>query len=76
MVGGSSIIWDFPLVIADYDRDVPGIEPGPLGWYTRALTTGFQEVRLKSIARPSRNKTRRTATVLRTYVTKIIACKK
>ena len=27
----------FPLVIADSERDMPGIEPGPLGWYTSAL---------------------------------------
>ena len=26
---------------------MPGIEPGPLGWYTGALTTGLQEVRLR-----------------------------
>jgi hypothetical protein len=35
LIGGNSIIWVFPLVIAD---------PGPLGWYTSALTTGLQEV--------------------------------
>ena len=27
----------FPLVIADSERDMPGIEPGPLGWYTSAV---------------------------------------
>ena len=43
MVDGSSMI-GFPLVIADSERDIPGIEPGPLGWYTSALTTGLQEV--------------------------------
>ena len=46
VVGGSNITWVFPLVIADSERDMPGIEPGPLGWYTSALTTGLQEVRL------------------------------
>ena len=29
----------FPLVIAESERDMPGIEPGPLCWYTSALTT-------------------------------------
>jgi hypothetical protein len=44
-VVGSSIILVFPLVIADSERDIPGIDRGPLGWYTSALTTGLQEVR-------------------------------
>ena len=44
MVDGSSMI-RFPLVIAASERDIPGIEPGPQGWYTRALTTGLQEVK-------------------------------
>ena len=35
----------FPFVIADSEWDMPGIEPGQLGWYTSALTTGLQEVR-------------------------------
>ena len=35
----------FPLVIAVFERDMPGIEPGSLGWHTSALTTGLQEVR-------------------------------
>ena len=35
------------LVIADYERDMPGIEHGPLGWHTSALTTELQEVRHK-----------------------------
>ena len=43
-VGGSSIIWVFPLAIADSPQDLPGIEPGPLGWYT-STTTGLKEVR-------------------------------
>ena len=34
-----------PLVIADFELDMPGIEPGPLGWYTSALTTGLHEAR-------------------------------
>ena len=46
LIGSSSIIWVFPLVIADSEQDMPGIEPGPLGWYTTALTTRLQEVRL------------------------------
>ena len=33
-----------PLVIADSEQDMSGIEPGSLGWYTGALTTGLQEV--------------------------------
>ena len=37
----------FPLVIAYSERDMPRIEPGPLGWYTSTLTTGLQEVRLQ-----------------------------
>jgi hypothetical protein len=32
----------FPLVIANVDRDIPGIEPGPPGWYTSALNTGLR----------------------------------
>ena len=27
LIGGSSIIWIFPLLIADSERDMPGIEP-------------------------------------------------
>ena len=42
VVGGSSMI-EFPLVIAVSKRDMPGIEPGPLGWYTSALTNELQE---------------------------------
>ena len=34
----------FPLVIVDSKQDMPGIEPGPLGWYTSKITTGLQEV--------------------------------
>ena len=34
----------FPLVIAESERDMPGIRPGPLGWHTNALTTELQEV--------------------------------
>ena len=45
VVGGSSVLRVFPLVIAVSERDMPGFEPGPLGWYTSALTTGLQEVR-------------------------------
>ena len=29
----------FPLVIADYEQDMPGIKAGPLGWQTGALNT-------------------------------------
>ena len=42
MVDGRSMI-GFPLVKADSERDMPGIEPGPLGWYTGALTTGYKK---------------------------------
>ena len=35
----------FPLVIADFEQDMPGIEPWPLDWYTSALTTELQEER-------------------------------
>ena len=31
----------FPLVIADSEWDMPETKPGPLGWYTSALTTGL-----------------------------------
>ena len=41
VVGGSNIIWDFPLVIADSERHMPGIKHEPLGWYTSALITGL-----------------------------------
>ena len=34
----------FPLVIAVSERDMSGIEPGPLGWHTSALTNELQEV--------------------------------
>ena len=44
VVGGSSMI-RFPLVIAVSERDMPGIEPGPLGWHTSALTNELQDVR-------------------------------
>ena len=44
VLGGRSMI-EFPLVIADSKRDMPGIEPGPLGWHNSALTTELQEVR-------------------------------
>ena len=50
VVGGSSVLRVFPFVIAVSEWDMPGIEPGPLGWYTRALTTGLQEVRLVEIS--------------------------
>ena len=35
VVDGSSMIW-FPHVIADSERGMPGIEPGPLGVHTSA----------------------------------------
>ena len=44
VVDGSSMI-GFPLVMADSERDMPGIEHGPLGWQLSALTTELQEVR-------------------------------
>jgi hypothetical protein len=44
VVGGSSMI-GFRHVINDTERDMPGIEPGSLGWHTRALTNELQEVR-------------------------------
>ena len=31
------------LVIADFERTMPGIQPGPLGWHTNALTPELQE---------------------------------
>ena len=45
VVGGRSIILVLHLVIADSEQNMPGIEAGPLGWYTSALTTGLQKVR-------------------------------
>ena len=44
MVDGSSMI-RYPLVIAVSEKDMPRIEPGPLGWYTSSIITGLQEVR-------------------------------
>ena len=41
-VDGSSMI-RFPLVIADSERDMPEIEPGPLGWYTSTLTLVYKK---------------------------------
>ena len=38
----------FPLVInviAVSERDMPGVEPGPLGWHTSSLTNELKEVR-------------------------------
>ena len=40
-VDGSSMI-GFPHVIADYERHMPRFKPGPLGWYTSALTNGYK----------------------------------
>ena len=42
MLGGSSMI-GFPLVIAVSERDMPGIEPGVLGWHTSVLTNELLE---------------------------------
>ena len=44
VVGGSSMI-GFPLAIAVSERDMPGFEPGLLGWHTSALTNELQEIR-------------------------------
>ena len=44
VVDGSNII-GFPIVIADSEQDMPGNEPGLLGWHKSALTTELQEVR-------------------------------
>ena len=58
MLDGSSMI-GFPLVIADSERDMPGIEPGQLGWYISALTTGLQEVSIRALPQtpPKKQKT-------------------
>jgi hypothetical protein len=40
----------FPLGISDSEQDLPGIKPGPLGWYTSTLTTGLQEVVLGEVS--------------------------
>ena len=42
VVDGSSII-RFPLVLADSEGEMPGMEPGPVGWYTSALTTEVRQ---------------------------------
>ena len=42
VVGGSSMI-RFPLGIAVSEQDMPGIEPGPLGWHTNALTKSYKK---------------------------------
>ena len=44
VVDGSSMV-GFPLVKADSEQDMPGIEHWPLGWHSTALTTELQEVR-------------------------------
>ena len=31
--------------LAESERDMPGIEHGPLGWQTSAITIGLQELR-------------------------------
>ena len=46
---GSSMIGS-PIVIADSERDMPGIEPGPLGWHTSPRDT-----RSKATQRPCIN---------------------
>ena len=46
MVVGSSMI-GFPLEIAISEQDMPGIERGPLGWHTSALTNELQEIHNK-----------------------------
>ena len=38
---------EFPLVIAVSERDMPGVEPGPLGWHTSTLTNELQDVRTR-----------------------------
>ena len=43
MVDGSIMV-GFPIVIADSERDMTGIEPGPLGWHSSALTNELQEL--------------------------------
>ena len=48
MVDGSSMI-GFSPVITDSERDMLGIEPGPLGSHTSALTTELQEAMLTKI---------------------------
>ena len=40
-VDGSSML-GVPLVIADSERDMPELEPEPLGWYGSTLTTGLK----------------------------------
>jgi hypothetical protein len=44
MVEGSSMI-GIPLVIVVSERDMPGIEPGSLGWHTSDLINEPPEVR-------------------------------
>ena len=34
----------FLLVIAVSEQDMPGIEPGPLGWHTNALINELIEI--------------------------------
>ena len=48
VVGGSSMI-GVHLVIAVSEQNMTGIEPGPLGWHTRALSNKLQEVSTKVI---------------------------
>ena len=43
VLGGSSMI-GLPLVIAVSERDMPGIEPGPLGWHISVLTNEIHQV--------------------------------
>ena len=45
---GCSSVIGFPLVIADSERDMQGIEHEPLGWHTSTLTFVLQEVRWQS----------------------------
>ena len=44
----------FALVIAISERDVSRIQPGPLVWYTSALTNGLQEGTVSEVMIPIR----------------------
>ena len=43
MLDSSSMV-GFPLVIANFEQDMPGNEPGSLGWHTSAQITDLQEL--------------------------------
>ena len=43
----SSSMIGSPIVITDSERDMPGIEPGPLGWHTSPRDTRSKAIMVR-----------------------------